>query len=244
LPTRNGRNSGVAKFFSISASIKTGEIAMSMTCVPKNADEILDAIARLDLEPIKFKLMNPDEGEGWSREEVNSYEREYKRFLILLTKYPDVTIAPNKEVDRFWHAHILDTRKYAEDCDKVFGYFLHHFPYFGMRGEKDAAQLAQAFKAMQALREQEFGNEEAAYPNALAVARTGAAYCGVMSTKGKEEAAYCGVASAQQEKAAYCGVMSTKGKEEAAYCGVMATLGAEGHAYCGALRPTSPSPVA
>jgi hypothetical protein len=29
--------------------------------------------------------------------------------------------------------------KYAQDCETVFGYFLHHFPYAGLRGEDDEA---------------------------------------------------------------------------------------------------------
>src|SRR5688572_19376486 len=100
----------------------------------KPIQEIVAAIQALDLEPIKFKLMDPDEGKGWSRETAEHMEGEYKKFLTLLVKYPEATIAPSKDVDAFWHGHILDTMKYAEDCERVFGYFLHHFPYFGMRG--------------------------------------------------------------------------------------------------------------
>ena len=44
-----------------------------------------------------------------------------------------------------WHYHILDTEAYAVDCEKAFGRFLHHFPYFGMRGDDDAMALADAY---------------------------------------------------------------------------------------------------
>ena len=44
-----------------------------------------------------------------------------------------------------------------EDCDKVFGGFLHHFPYFGMRGAEDAAALSQAYDETLSLYEAEFG---------------------------------------------------------------------------------------
>ena len=47
--------------------------------------------------------------------------------------------------------------KYAEDCRMIFGRFLHHFPYFGMRGEQDAKDLRQAFSETRALFEKEFG---------------------------------------------------------------------------------------
>lgn len=46
---------------------------------------------------------------------------------------------------KFWHYHILDTRAYHKDCDTVFGHYLHHFPYFGMRGEQDAINLKNSF---------------------------------------------------------------------------------------------------
>lgn len=35
---------------------------------------------------------------------------------------------PNKQIDEMWHEHILDTRKYSDDCQTVFGYYLHHTP--------------------------------------------------------------------------------------------------------------------
>ena len=59
--------------------------------------------------------------------------------------------------------HILDTRKYAEDCDKLFGYFLHHFPYFGMRGDDDRNDLQEAFTRSQSLMMQTFGENLVSY---------------------------------------------------------------------------------
>jgi hypothetical protein len=123
----------------------------------KPVAQVVAGIEALDLDPIKLKLMDADEGQGWSREHADRMETAYKRFLTLLVKYPEETIAPSKDVDTFWHGHILDTMKYAEDCERVFGYFLHHFPYFGMRGEQDAADLRAAAAKMRAICEREFG---------------------------------------------------------------------------------------
>lgn len=94
-------------------------------------------IAGLDLDPIKVKLMHPQSGEGWSLQKANAVEVEYRRFLYLMKKFPEERTAPLFDVDTFWHYHILDTLKYAADCEAVFGYFLHHFPYIGLRGEED-----------------------------------------------------------------------------------------------------------
>ena len=59
----------------------------------------------------------------------------------------------------FWHFHILDTLKYQEDCDNIFGYFLHHFPYFGMRGQEDEANLKEAWNSTISLYEKTFGKQ-------------------------------------------------------------------------------------
>lgn len=118
---------------------------------------IQGAIDSLDLDPIKVKLMDENEGLGWTRDQVDEAEKWYKRFLLLNYKYPRMSVVPNKQIDSFWHFHILDTMKYAEDCEKILGYFLHHFPYFGMRGAEDAKNLKSAFAETKKLFELEFG---------------------------------------------------------------------------------------
>ena len=130
---------------------------MNNKSLSKTSEQMVEAIFALNLDPIKMKLMDAKEGQGWTSAQADFYEQEYKRFLALLAKFPDDVIAPNTSVDKFWHAHILDTVKYAQDCENVFGYFLHHYPYFGLRGEQDAANLAEAAVRMRHLYEQEFG---------------------------------------------------------------------------------------
>ena len=114
-------------------------------------------VVAVDLDPIKFKLMDPAEGEGWSREKVDKVEIEYRRFLELCLENAGDVIVPSKTVDVFWHAHILDTKKYAVDCDRIFGYFLHHFPYLGSRGDADKAVLMSQFEKSNFLLKTRFG---------------------------------------------------------------------------------------
>ena len=116
-------------------------------------------IAALDLDPIKVKLMHAQSGEGWSREKADAVELEYRRFLFLMKKFPEAASAPLFDVDTFWHYHILDTLKYMEDCDAVFGHYLHHFPYLGLRGEDDEAAHELAGERMKELYEQTFGRD-------------------------------------------------------------------------------------
>jgi hypothetical protein len=119
----------------------------------------MNAIDALDLEPIKVKLMHKESGEGWSLERANAIEFEYRRFLFLMKMFPAEQAAPLVDVDTFWHYHILDTMKYAADCDAVFGHFLHHFPYIGLRGEEDEAAHETMGLRMKELYEATFGED-------------------------------------------------------------------------------------
>ena len=116
-------------------------------------------IAALDLEMVKMKLAEPDEGAGWTAEQCEDAEVEYKRYLTLCRKFPAPahSVVPNKIMDTMWHYHILDTRAYCRDSDKVFGGYFHHFPYFGMRGDEDERDLIGAFGETKRRYEKAFG---------------------------------------------------------------------------------------
>ena len=133
-----------------------------------NSENHFAPIAALDLDPIKVKLMHEESGEGWSLAYADAVEFEYRRFLYLVKKFPNEQAAPLFDVDVFWHYHILDTMKYAADCEAVFGYFLHHFPYVGLRGEEDLEAHHRVGERMRELYEQTYGEgyirqEEPAY---------------------------------------------------------------------------------
>ena len=99
----------------------------------------------LDLSNVKMKLADSDEGPGSDAETIVLMEAEYRKFLALQLMHPGAAIVPCKLVDEMWHRHILDTAAYREDCQAIFGRFLDHLPYFGMRGEEDAQALNDAY---------------------------------------------------------------------------------------------------
>lgn len=119
-------------------------------------DKRIDRIKSLNLDPIIVKLMDANEGEYWTLDQCLTVEKWYKRFLILNLKFSKTSIVPNAYIDIFWHYHILDTMKYKGDCDFCFGYFLHHFPYFGLRGVDDKKNQIEAFEQTIKLFEDEF----------------------------------------------------------------------------------------
>lgn len=164
------------------------------------------AIADLNLDAIKVKLMHRESGEGWSLEKANAVEFEYRRFLILMKQFPEEETAPLMDVDTFWHYHILDTLKYAADCEQVFGYFLHHFPYIGLRGEDDEAAHQRVGERMKQLYEQTFGEDYVRAETAYSGRAVQAAYSG----RAVQAAAYSGRAvqaaySGRAVQAAYSG---------------------------------------
>jgi hypothetical protein len=116
----------------------------------------LRAVSQIDLSPINEKLQY-DNPVLWSDETIAQTEVDYRRFLALNLLYPSKTLVVNKNLDDYWHQHILDTHKYAADCDKLFGSFLHHYPYFGMKDDEDGERLLEAFAVTQQLWEEAFG---------------------------------------------------------------------------------------
>lgn len=125
-----------------------------MTEMGGEIEAALARVAELDFTMLKMKL---GEEKSWSPEQQEEVEGLYRRFLALNIAYPDRKICPTGPVDEFWHAHILDTRAYARDCEYLFGHYLHHFPYFGMRGPEDYAALQTAFDDSRALFIRHFG---------------------------------------------------------------------------------------
>jgi len=118
-----------------------------INCVETSHFELWEKINQIDLGPIRFKIVNCSENNQlWSIEKVQRVEKEYRRFLFLLIVEGDnKSIVPTTDIDYFWHTHILDTAKYADDCQETFGKFVHHFPYLGMRSDKDRDNLISSF---------------------------------------------------------------------------------------------------
>lgn len=64
-------------------------------------------------------------------EKLDELEIEYRQFLLMCRNEPNVAHQPSKELDWYWHAHILHTKQYEQDCLRYFGHFLHHEPRDG-----------------------------------------------------------------------------------------------------------------
>lgn len=116
----------------------------------------MEKVSEIDLSPIN-KVLQYENPAFWTDENLTETEANYRRLLALNLLYPSETLVVNKILDDYWHQHILDTRKYADDCQKIFGYFLHHYPYFGINGEEDRQRNREGFAITQQLWQEVFG---------------------------------------------------------------------------------------
>lgn len=131
--------------------------------------ERLCRVDELDLDPVVFKLMHPGPGEPeLSLAQADEAVGLYRCFLKLCVLYSGLAIVPTHQLDQVWHTHMLDTAKYRADCDRVFGRFLDHFPYAGLRGEGDRRAWRENFARTRGLFRDLFGVEIGTEPAASA----------------------------------------------------------------------------
>src|SRR5688572_3250946 len=138
-------------------SQKGAEMQARLTTKPEH--EVIAGIEALDLESVKLRMMDAELGEGWTRPYADSIAVAYKTYLTMLVKYPDDAedILLSEDVDEFWHTHILQTRKYMQDCQNVFGNYLHHEPYVGEVTSADIERRTVQAEKTRQLYEREFG---------------------------------------------------------------------------------------
>lgn len=85
----------------------------------------------------KLVESNPEQ---WNLVRAKKAVLDYQRYMAVTKALGGVQLVPNGDIDEIWHMHILDTRAYMQDCDTLFGEYLHHYPYFGMLDEENQQQ--------------------------------------------------------------------------------------------------------
>ncbi len=110
-----------------------------------NEAGIEPSVKQLDLDRIAWKVMHDQYKPEMSEDEVSRAVHQYRRFLTLKIRYPEANLVPTDDIDLIWHTHILDTGNYASDCQRLFGSFLHHDPYFGELGNETQADMEAMF---------------------------------------------------------------------------------------------------
>jgi hypothetical protein len=119
-----------------------------MAARSRDARKAVDAI---DLDGI---LREVARAHRWTPARTREAEHWYRDFLYLRSRHAEPVPMIHKDADTVWHAHILHTRQYAADCERVFGQLLHHEPLGQKLGAK---QLKEHRQRAADVYQQEFG---------------------------------------------------------------------------------------
>ncbi|SDS78689.1 hypothetical protein SAMN04488539_2392 [Corynebacterium timonense] len=124
-------------------------------------EQVAGYISSLDLSRVRGSLVEPliPNQTPITDPHAKLCEFEYRRWLYLQRKYEGEILPPNPEIDMMWHAHVLDTYAYHEACEHIFGYYLHHNPYFGGDSPEEQARLTDAFETMLERYAETFGQD-------------------------------------------------------------------------------------
>lgn len=120
-------------------------------------DAIMKRVDSIDFVPHGYKLQRESD---WNESKINCAIKLYKEWLVLQVLYEDLSFAPSELIDEFWHAHILDTRKYMNDCNMIKGEFIHHYPYFGLTDQENETVLESGFQLTKKLYQHHFGHSD------------------------------------------------------------------------------------
>ncbi|WP_139189255.1 glycine-rich domain-containing protein [Thalassobaculum litoreum] len=102
-------------------------------------------VLSVDLQEVKVRYLcvsKTQGGLGWSDERADVAIRNYRIWLYLVKNYLNTDLPPSKDIDEVWHCHMLNTEKYIDDCNRIFGFYLHHDPYFGLGDNADRLRVA------------------------------------------------------------------------------------------------------
>ena len=106
------------------------DVVVSADRIPPEPAEIqkaIETVAAVNLHRMaeRVRREHPD----FNAERLASAIEQYRRFLAMAMLFPDDEIMPiSEDMDHVWHAHILHTVQYEEDCQALFGEYLHHEP--------------------------------------------------------------------------------------------------------------------
>ena len=93
------------------------------------ARQIFRRICDFDFSRERKILTSDIRGFGYTDCDVEEMENEYKKYLLLRLMHPRQRLPMSKDIDDFWHVHVLNTRSYARFTEEVGnGNFVHHAP--------------------------------------------------------------------------------------------------------------------
>lgn len=124
------------------ASVQLTRADLKRTTLTRQQAAALKRINAIELGDI---LVRASTRAKWTSAQNRLAEKWYRGYLwlsYLHGKRPVFGIVA--EADELWHAHIVYTKRYRQDCRRVFGEFLDHNPVHKMPARVYNANIAQA----------------------------------------------------------------------------------------------------
>ncbi|MBU6447504.1 hypothetical protein KGQ24_01520 [Patescibacteria group bacterium] len=114
----------------------------------RSARQVSRALIAIDAYPfsqVREKILVE---EALPEGRVDEVIAEFRRFLKLIAMGHRGIGMISRDVDEVWHTFILFTRDYAEFCEEVFGFFLHHQPNLPSQplGNESSVLFADAYR--------------------------------------------------------------------------------------------------
>ena len=112
------------------------------------------AVLSVDLVAASYRSSGfPQE---WTHAMRQQEARRYEMFLLLAAKHSGTRATPTREIDEFWHLHMLHPQAYYDDCMRIFGRIFDHDGGFGT-APGELPVLKNAFQKFAARWKKEYG---------------------------------------------------------------------------------------
>lgn len=129
-------------------------IEMDQSSLEISLQDARSYIEQLNLDYIVEAMCSPSYPlPRWTLSDAEHCCQLYKNFILLQKIHINEHLVPTREIDEFWHNHILYTQQYIRDCMKIFGRYLHHAPASPHDNPKD---LIESYKKTKDYYFQEF----------------------------------------------------------------------------------------
>ena len=93
--------------------------------------------------------------QDWTEAQRRHSLGRYVKWLRLKQRHLTSALAPTRDIDLFWHLHMLAPVAYHHDCERLFGKLLDHDGGFG-KGDGELPILKAVFERTAAWWEQEY----------------------------------------------------------------------------------------
>ncbi len=110
----------------------------------ENAKTGAAELPHLSVDLVAASYRSDDFPTDWTAEQREASALRYRQWLHLKQLQPNSRLAPTRDIDFFWHLHMLAPVAYYRDCMRLFGRLMDHDGGFG-KGDGELPELQQVY---------------------------------------------------------------------------------------------------